>query len=737
MGALTLALSVHAAEEGASRDDATLAEVVVTAQKRQELLQDVPASILVTSGEELIDKNVEGLDELYKLVPGFGTANYQNNYTISIRGIGTSSFSHAVQPSVGTVVDGVPIGRSGVSVFNFNDVERIEVLRGPQSTLFGMNSSGGVLNVVTQQPTQEMEGKVRIRYGTYNSIQLDTTVSGPLVADRLAGRLSYYSSKRDGFVHNLETGKKENDDDQQGFLGKLAFTPRDSTHILLSADWVDRRYNCCLPTSLVANSDPISQQYLGAISRPGNNKVYGTDRQNFTDRIKGVGLQWEEQLGEFLLTSITGYREWELSNHATGNQLPDPYGIVQLVDYALQQNQWSQELRLTSPLGGRIDYVLGAFFFKQRVQSQSDLRLDLSSVVNFPFRVQIYSYDTTDNLNYALFGDANLHLSDTFTVFGGVRRTEDEIDMEIVGLPRLPGYNPGGTPPGVIADDISAGAWSWRIGSRWTPNENHSLYATISRGYKGPAFNTNSAGPFSQRVDGEVSTNYELGWKSSALGNRLRANLALFWTDFKDFQADGIQDPDGNGPQPGQFILLNAGKLESKGVELEVEALPVRNLTLGLRAAYIDATYGEFLNAPCYGGQTVATGCTNSRQDLSGGKLPNTPELSGNLSAAYEFDMGSQVQGFMRADYTWRDEVYWDPLNNPQSVEGAYGLVGASLGVKSSNDRYRVSIYGENLTDKVHGPLTYNGTAVRGPLISQTLGWDYSRLYGISFEYNF
>lgn len=734
--------AIHAAnlqaDEAAARGTTRLEEVVVSATKRDDMVQNVPASIGVVTGERLQASQVNDATDLQKAVTGFTYKEGGNGRSsaLSIRGIGTLSFSDAVDPSVGTVIDGVVMGSQAAGMFNFADIERIEVLRGPQGTLFGMNSSAGVLNVVTKDPTPQVTGEFGVGYGSYEEIKIRGAVSGPLIEDTLLFRVSAFANQRDGYIENEYNGTDLNDDDQKGVRAKFKLTPRDATSLLLALDWLKQERHCCAPTARVANPvafDPYAAPLVG-LAGDTNDKVIEPNALTTYDLTRGASLQWDETIGDYALTTVTAYREWDTRNRNAFNTQPVP--LLTHNDTDTGQHQFSQEIRIASPVGETVDYVAGLFFFDQSMSSETTQMIDLGALLGLPAGLLRGSNAKTadvDTKNYAAFGEANFNISDELTLIAGARLTHIDVQMHNTAVP-FPGtiLLPTAT-LGTIDDEISDSKPSWKLGARWQITPQQMLYATVSTGYKGPAFNTNSGNGSSQQVDPELSTNYEIGSKSSFLDDRLRTNLSLFFTRFEDFQAEGLI---GSGITR-QFVLVNAGELESQGVEFEIDAVPIENLTVHASAAYIDAKFEEFDGAKCYSGQTAAQGCVNGAQDLAGGKLPGTPRETVKLSANYDLLFDTlPFDAFVRADYSWQDEVLWDVYQDPQTIESGYAQLGAAFGIKGRDSDYTVTVYGKNLTDEFHTSGIQSGPLVGAQYI-QFLPPDYQRVYGVSLDYRF
>ena len=740
-GAVLLASYAHADAAEKSPESSVLQEIIVTAQKRAEKLQEVPASIAVVSGDVLTKANVDSVLELSRAIPGLAVANEFTLFsTISLRGIGTLNNGFSVEPSVGTVIDGVVMARSGSTVLNYNDVERVEVLRGPQGTLFGKNTSAGALNVVTKDPTNDLTGNLRASYGTYHEVKVNGALSGALISNTLLARVSFLTDSHDGFIHNILDGRDLDASHQQAVRGKLLFTPQDGTRILLIADYANLHSSCCvLPVRGITPRSNLAEQGLlptfagfapGFIG-PTNSQVdTRLDDAQTDNKSKGVSFQLDQAIGDFTLTSITAYRTWNALDNAAAQANTTPVTIANLALSTVHQHQTSEELRITSPKGEFVDYVAGLFFYKDSLINDEHFILDLAPILGTPPGMVVLPAawtNTTSSVNYAAFGEANIHVTSAVALIAGARESHEKVDFHLAG------FYIGNSPMGADDSD-TVNNLSWRLGARWKINSDNMVYATVSRGFKGPAFNGNSTiFGNGQRANPEIATSYELGWKAELLDQRLRTNLAVFLTNLDQFQVQGFIVPP--GATIAQQFLINAQQLRSKGVEFELESTPFKNLSVNFNAAYIDAKYRDFPNAPCWssGAQTAAQGCVNGIQNLAGVVTPNTPKVAFNADANYDIMLPSvPFDAFVRADYAWKDKVQWDPTNDPTGLEGAYGLLGGALGINSKSRRYTVTAYGRNITNKFHTAGIVAGATPLSILLP-----DYKRTWGIGFEYRF
>ncbi len=714
-----------------------LEEVVVTAQKREQSLQDVAISVAVVSGDELARRNKTQISDLSKLVPGFtfgqGTSDAGRN--IFVRGIGTQSFSRSVEQSVGTVVDGVVAASLGGSLLDFSDVARIELLRGPQGMLFGKNASAGLLSITTKNPTPDLSTGFGVRYGSENLLNLTGYVSGPIIEDTLLGRISAFSNTRDAALENTFPGADDmNDRDDSGLRAKLRWLVSEDFDAQLNYNHIERKQDCCIgPLRDVIPGSVADLE--GGPAGDDVDEIFDQDRSRGETEADVFSLELNYTLGEYLLTSITSYSEETVFSAALSDlfaRTPLP-----LNNSAGAYEQFTQELRLTSPEDRTISYVAGLYYFDWELERSFDRVIDLYGVGQCPApdcgSITLTNYHDNTNTSMAAFGQLTWNLGDRARLSAGLRYNNDEISIDqTVGF--FPGTIPE-APPGSIQAETSNRDLSWRLIGELDIAEDAMLYASIARGYKGPGSNSLPSGPSSGEVfvDPEIPTNYELGLKSQWLQNRVRFNGAVYHTEFKDFQASA-QVPNAFPPI---FFLTNAGELETTGVEIEINAQVLDNLVVQAAVAYTDAIFSDWKDAPCYSLQTVEQGCVNEIQDLTGADMPVSPDWAYNLTADYYIPFASQpFTGFVSGTWFWQDEVMYDTTNNPLHEGESYGTFDLATGISADNGTYSLQFFVQNLFDEFH-VNSLSGQSVVGILTGQGLPYEYKRRFGVSLTMDF
>ncbi len=707
---------------------AQIDEIIVTSQKREQSIQDVPISVFVVDGDFLSSRNFNEVSELQFVVPGFGLndANNPNGQGFQVRGIGTQTFGIGTEDSVGVVVDGVVVGRTVGGLVDLSDIERVEILRGPQGTLFGKNASAGLLNIVTKGPTEEFAAEAGFSYSEKNEIKANAAVSGPLLGtDKAFFRLNGYVNKRDGLIDNIFDGRELNDRNEVGVRGKLEVRLSDSLTLNLAGDFIDRDIDCCAATAI--NVTPGVAAITAPVVAGFDNDQLNDNGNYFTDlEVWGTSAQLDWDVGDHTITSITAYRGYEVIQEQEIDLIPGTILSANLGDS--QQDQITQELRVTSPTGNLIDYVTGLYFFRQNSKNVLEQRIGPSA--DLPAR-------EVDTLNYAAFGEATVNVSEELRLIAGLRLVREELDLDFF-RPTVPFRFGGAT--GVTTDPTLAASdgltlvesdtddtnLSWRFGVQYDVLEDAMVYFTASRGYKGGGFNTLGSVNVNAVVNPEIPTSYEGGLRSTWFDGRLTANLTGFYTKFRDFQAQSVD------PATFQFTLQNAGTAETKGAEFEFAAQPVDTTSIFLSGAYVDATFKDFVGAQCFPGQTVAQGCIGGSQDLSGGRVGSSPKwtLTANLNQQIPLN-DLPFDAFFTASYLFKSEFNFGNTQDPATVQDAYSLVDTSIGVTGNDGQYTLTFFVKNVFDENFATSLINLTAFGTPL-AQFPNYNSERRFGFS-----
>lgn len=746
-------------------DSATAGEIVVTAQKRSESLHSVPVAVSVLTGAALAAAARPSIESATQLVPAlnFQKSGTTLNQTIYLRGVGTATFSIAGEPSVSTVVDGVVYARSGEAFSDLVDIAQMEVLRGPQGTLFGKNASAGVINITSQMPKNEFSGSIEANYFEGNEWRVKGALNVPLGKD-LAARFTGFASGYDGNIRNLATQSMVNGYDHVGGRAQFLYNPGTGVKIYVAADYHRNNDNCCADIiatgALTGAGAPSSSLAFNVLPTPQGAKTRFIN-QNLVTSTKedgwGVSGQADIDIGTHTLTSITAYREWNNTEIRDGDWLDRAYvGFNQLHDTGPQKsNTFSQELRLTSPAGNRLSYVLGAYYsraYSERIFTRNDevctatataptgVLIPCGSANANPstFPSATADFGSTFN-NVALFGQATFKLADHVRLVGGLRYTHDKLDVFLIRRTTLagPGIN-GNFDQGVYDTGVSNGV-PFRTG---TSKDNLSgkavvqadlsrdvmAYASYARGYKGPAYNIffNLTASGTNVIAPETSDAFEVGLKNTLLGGKLTLNLAGFYAKYHNFQA--------NNPDLVAGVVVtrftNAGEVSTKGVEADMSWRLGPDTTLSGGLAYTDAHVVNFYAAP---------GAAATSIIQPGTPLAYAPKWKGALSLDHR----------VRTD-GWADLVFGASGNfqssqlslfTPNDVQRqfgtipAYGLVNIQAGLVSPTDKWRIVAQVRNLFDQAYAAAIINGGP--GGSYRYQIPRDAMRYFGISARYNF
>ena len=730
---MALALCLPAAAQEADPDSGlVLGSVTVTAQKVEEDLQSVPIAVTSVSGGLLESSGTSSLEKIGDLVPSVtfrkGTTNA--NSALVMRGVGTISFSIAAEPSVSTVVDGIVLSRSGQSFIDLVDVDRIEVLRGPQGSLFGKNASAGLINIVSKGGASAPEGELSAAYFEGDEYRLRGTLAGPLSADgSLTGRLTGFYSEFDGNIRNKFDGDLINGFQHQGLRGILDYDAGTSRYRLI-ADYFKADDDCCAEVTGVSRG--VLDPELGFLVSGEDTRVVNHNlvTESLDDQTSLTASGDWDIFGDHTFSLIGGWRKWENTEIREGDFLPRAVvGTAELHDVGLvETDQYSLEARLTSPQDQALRYQVGAFVwqsenaqdFTREVVScaASTLPVDpatgrrpcnLADTAATLFPTATSRSDVTVE-NMAVFGQADYDLTDKLTLTAGLRFTQDELEYTHTRAPGinaatgLPATGPGvsGSPAGgtlasggngtnTSAGDSSNDNISGKLVAAYQATDAMMLYASYTRGYKGPAFNVffNHTAPVNAvPIDEETSDSFEAGFKSRLWADRVQFNAALFSATYDGFQANNFVLLNG----AVVTNLTNAGQVETQGFEADLVALLSEGLTARASVAYADATVKEFNPNPL----------TNAPDARDGTRLPLAPEWSWSAGLDYEREILAHPVYFS-TNYAYTGDQFSD-LGEGGPLE-SYGILNASLGVSDPEDRFRLTFHVRNLLDESYDLL--------------------------------
>ncbi|EQM70825.1 TonB-dependent receptor [Pseudomonas tohonis] len=727
--ALTLLLALGAgsawAAEGNTEQqvdkDVALQKVTVTARRREEDVQDVPTPITTLSGATLETQRVYKVQDLQQVLPSVNVAFiHARQSSVAVRGIGNNPASDGLEGSAGVYLDNVYLGRPGMAVFDLLDIEQLELLRGPQGTLFGKNTTAGVLNISTRAPTFSPERTVEVSGGQDGYFQAKGTVNGALT-ETLAARLSAYRTRDDGFIKNIHDGNDLNGGERQGVRGQFLFEPNED----FSLRWInDYNEEDSSTGTMVVYGAPARYWQRAALAGasplrdPDDKKVNIDGRQSVSVHQGGSSVEANWNLaGGYTLTSISAYRYWHFTP-ANDESL----NVPALLDTGVEvhDRQFSQEIRLASPTGGAFDYVLGAYVFNQNLGnktftdygSQADLFLlgaNLGAINN----VSTKANGKIETDSYALFAQGTWHLTDRLDFTAGLRGTYEEKDANIKRFAPVGGAAVTGQAAAIRAAQLGAydsgdlslhnAAPSFLLSLAYKFDDDLLGYASLAHGEKSGGVNlavgsAPVAGADSLLVGPERANDAELGFKSTLLDRRLLLNANLFWTGIHGYQATTLYQAPGSTNVVQ--VLANAGSVRSRGLEFEATALPVRGLTLNFNGSYNDVTYLSFKDAPCPGEVSTAPGAP-ATCDLTGERVVGASKWIANLSGEYKWQLENRIEPYLTASYSYRSEAEGTLDNSDLSKIDGYGLVNLSAGVRRDlgDGQVDASIWVRNATD--------------------------------------
>jgi iron complex outermembrane receptor protein len=781
------AVAVSGLAQAQTDPSVQLEEIIVTSTKRAERLQDVPVSVTALTQDVIDRNNVRELGDVVKLSPAISIdyGSQPGNFSIKMRGIGTFSNGIAVESDVAVVIDDVPIGFQAAAFKDLIDVERVEVLRGPQSTLFGKSAIAGVLNIVTAAPSSTFGGKAMLLTTDDGEKRAGFTVTGP-INDDVRVRLTVSKSDYDGNLKNLTTGKNVNGSAGLTATAKIEWTPTENLKLSLAPRFNHNVSSCC--ASAITELTP-GLNYQGEPGFPATTTLRGItiDKNNHfiraDDRIGGgnsevfggtARLDYDFGEGSILkshtFSSITSRDRWKMTDFQDidGTDVPfllgfpvaSPSGINSgaVINGYFHAKSTTQEFRLTSPGSGRLRYVAGLWYAKN----------ELDRYLNRGPVLQLARYlAQSNNENYSAYANATFDVTDKLSLTGGARVNRQKIDYafhKTIFASTAPGaattiQNFGGH------DEDDAVTGKVGVQYKWTPDI--MTFATYSTGYKGEAYDWVST--FDQRVADQMpvphatAENYELGFKSSLLDRRIYFNATLFRADYKGFQTSVTSFlPDGT------FLtfLNSVGQLRTQGLELDGVARITSNFRLNGAFAYTDATVIDFPNGPCNNsqpataalplqpdgyvgapGECYRTSKTNGRvQNLHGKRLNNVPKYKFSIGGQYDIDLPDNVpfKGFIGANVRWQDDINFSLSQDPRTIQKAYSVTDLNVGIVDREGKYKLTAFATNLFDKRYAQGLGNGTSgYSNPAIPTAQGktWfpgrDAFRYFGARLDVNF
>ena len=703
--------------------------IIVTARRRAETAQQVPLAISVIGGEHIDNTGAFNIGRLQQLTPTLQyTSSNPRNTTLQIRGIGSpfGLTNDGFEQGVGIYVDDVYYSRAASSTFDFLDVAQVEVLRGPQGTLYGKNTTAGAVNVTTRQPTFDFEARAEVTFGNLAFKQAKASVSGPL-SDTLAARFATSVTSRKGTIFNVKTGNWINEQDNIGFRGQLLWKPNENVEVTLAGDYSVQDPECCgtVYVRTVNNLRAANRQYAQLAANAGYTVISKNPYDRLTDvdadlnagnKIGGASLRVKWDTGPGTLTSVTAYRfwDWKPANDRDFTGLP----ITTLSQNPSQQTQWTQEFRYNYS-SNRIDFVVGLFGYHQKVRTQGTEQLGAAATKWLlapsadpanPYNNDVlngltaYNDIRLDNTSAALFGQLSWKVTDRLTLQPGIRVNYDKktglYQRRVFIANNLANELTTATPgaaataqrdqltPQRFEPSFSAWNFSWDFNVNYKVTRDILVYATYAKSFKTGGINLN--GVPNNAVTGlpeigvatvkpESINHFEIGLKSQFWDRKATFNLAAFRTDIKDFQAL----VNSGAVSTTRGFLANAEKVRTQGVEAELSVRPSERFNFYVNAAYTDAKYIKFVGAPCSpelsGGAAVSC-------DVSGQRLPGVSDWSLSYGAEYNIPsslFGKDGQFYLGVDGNSRTDFSSNPSPSAGTTIDGYTLTNFRAGFRT------------------------------------------------------
>jgi iron complex outermembrane recepter protein len=722
LGAVALAAHTAAAQEAAST---ALETVTVTATKTGETnLQSTPLPITAFTADDLAEHAIHDILGIANNTPGLQLSDLSGYTQLFIRGVGSNTVYVGSDPSSTINIDGVYQARPLTYMTDFLDVDRVEVLKGPQGTLYGRNSVGGTVNIISRAPSDTLTGEVQVSAGNYGEFGAQGYVSGPLTDSGILGSLAVSRLEHDDYLENVSTGGGLENADHYAARGQLLFPLGSQTTLTIRGNY---SYSSDAlggdPKLLQPDGVPLDDSVLGDYFK------VSTNRPAYTT-FKQYGFNADlvfHPSSDLTVRSLTAYQAFDgqLGLDADSSSLD----ILYTTEKPIGQHQFSEELNANGNWNA-LTYVVGVYYF---TENDSE-----------PLYVALPAYGVSNgNLGkvvddaWALYGQAEYHFTSKFSAIAGLRYTDETKNYDqdnkyyasastdpgtVVQAPVLgPPFFPA---PFVVSTSRTYVDWTPKFGLNYTPSESILTYVSATKGFKSGGFDFGSptAAYATQGYNPEFLWAYELGLKSDWLEHRLRVNVDAFLYNYSDMQVEVFVPP-------ANAITENAATSRIKGVEAQIDARPVQPLDLHASVAYLHARYVSFPGA-------YVTGFGNF--DASGQALNDAPDWAYGFGAAYTLSLGGLGSAYAGVDYHGQSRVYFTPANNGvggvtgyAQQQGDYGLLSARLGWNSSDSKWNVAVIGLNLTDRQY----VTGTVNYGPAISGRPG-DPRTVRGV-FSYKF
>lgn len=725
-------------------------EVTVTARKIAESLQDVPLAVSAFSERDLERLNPRDLRDVGGHSPNvrIGTIPGFNAAAIAIRGVSTGDIPSSFDPAVTVAVDGFYFGHAQTSLLDMFDLQQIEILRGPQGTLFGKNTIGGVVNVTSKRPTGEWGLEAETIIGNYSHVEAKAAFNVPIVPEILAGRLAVMSTQNDGYYENTVDGSDLGGKDVLALRGRLLFTPVENFEALLSYEWEEDRsdtppvinkstggdpngfygsdifYFFGLPGRGVGGpfGKPLGDPFkTGLVPRSDHVDGFGayTDSTGHFFDIRGTYLNIDWDIGVGTITSITGWRsvDSDLYNDYVGENVP-----VYATMRSVYRDTFSQEIRFASEFSDKVDFQVGVYFQNNELDYINNTSLGSGhpfSGIAWPAEGLLQTGDGGQKTDtHAVFTEVNIHATDRLGFTVGARYTKDEKEFNL---------RPIGVPEEFrVIRDNDWDSLTYRLGTDFRINEKVMVYATFSTGFKSGGFNEQATSPATAALsfDEEEADSFEIGIKSDLFNNRLRLNAVAFYTEYDGLQLDSVI-PVPDSPIGQESTITNAGSSTAQGLEIEAVALLTEFLTIQGTLGYLDAKYDEF---NCDLDRNPA----NGNEDCTVLDIKRVPDLTASGGITYDQPVLDTGRVSYNLSFTYTDSYYNDVFNSVGSQHEEVFLLDGSITFYEYDDRYRIGVFARNILDEVYQA---SGLGIANIWTMTTYGAP--RTYGLELGFNF
>ena len=756
--ALCLAISAAAAavplvvaqEVQVEAEELFLEELIVTAQKRSESVQDIPIAVSAFSDDQLNALGVSQSGELGQYVPGLEIGNSSgegSQLLLFLRGAGLNDLNTNNAGPVGLYSDEVYVSSPALSPFQLFDTERVEVLKGPQGTIYGRNTTGGAVKFITKKPTQETRLTGRWRFSNHGKQVIEAAASGTL-SETVSARVAVAKTDSDGFGTNLLDGSDVNGTDNTAYRALVAIEPNERTKVLINVHGakVDSPSASFSPLGTI---DPVTGETCSDERVAANECVdtvgFRAPDNELDGEFNGIGRIDLDSVGGYVqvdydltedisITSVTAYDDLE-------RDLPEesdasPASILQN-NFGVESQTFRQELRVQGSTEN-IEWLAGLYYLEEELIQNQTIDLfgsfreftgglaDPQGLVTGAPILFARSFNTQNLETVAAYAQANYQFTDRWSVTAGLRYTDETREFDALGQLEEP--ETFGPEPVIVYNfedlETSADRVSYRLGAEYRPNDDTLVYGSVASGFKSGGFNggfldlnPETAAIQIQPFAPEFVTAYELGFKTDLLGSKMRLNVSIFLNEFTDLQVFTLIN---NGTLPVQ-VLDNASDAESKGIEIDFSAVLAKGLSANLNAAFIDSELQDFVVA--------STG-----QDFSGNQLAQTPESS--ISGFINYEYGLPNGGYITAQggFAYKDDLFFSTDNDPLVAQEAHTLLSSRIAYTSSSENWTAAFFVNNITDE---RFATNVSDIRDITSSVVRTFGNPRTYGIELSFDF